>query len=51
MAITYQKAGVNIDAGNELVKRLKKKLPKVGGFGGAFPIENKNIIWLVLPTV
>ena len=27
MAITYQKAGVNIDAGNELVKRLKKKLP------------------------
>ena len=40
MAITYQKAGVNIDAGNELVKRLKKKLPKVGGFGGAFPIEN-----------
>ena len=39
MAITYQKAGVNIDAGNELVKRLKKKLPKVGGFGGAFPID------------
>ena len=39
MAITYQKAGVNIDAGNELVKRLKKELPKVGGFGGAFPID------------
>ena len=40
MAVTYKKAGVNIDAGNELVKRLKKNLPKVGGFGGAFPIEN-----------
>jgi phosphoribosylformylglycinamidine cyclo-ligase len=36
--ITYAKAGVNIDAGNELVKRLKKKLPKIGGFGGAFPL-------------
>lgn len=39
MSVTYKKAGVNIDAGNELVKRLKKKLPKVGGFGGAFPID------------
>ena len=38
MKITYAKAGVNIDAGNELVKRLKKKLPKIGGFGGAFPL-------------
>jgi phosphoribosylformylglycinamidine cyclo-ligase len=34
----YNEAGVNIDAGNELVKRLKKKLPKIGGFGGLFPI-------------
>ncbi|MDR1926548.1 MAG: phosphoribosylformylglycinamidine cyclo-ligase [Endomicrobium sp.] len=39
MAITYEKAGVNIEAGNELVKRLKKKLPKIGGFGGLFPIS------------
>ncbi|OEG71881.1 phosphoribosylaminoimidazole synthetase [Candidatus Endomicrobiellum trichonymphae] len=38
MAITYEKAGVNIDAGNELVKRLKKKLPKIGGFGGLFRV-------------
>ncbi|GHT04739.1 phosphoribosylformylglycinamidine cyclo-ligase [Endomicrobiia bacterium] len=38
MAITYKKAGVNIDTGNELVERLKKKLPKIGGFGGLFPI-------------
>ena len=39
MSITYKKAGVNIDAGNELVKRIKKKLPKIGGFGGLFPID------------
>ncbi len=36
--ITYAKSGVNIDAGNELVKRIKKKLPKIGGFGGSFPL-------------
>jgi phosphoribosylformylglycinamidine cyclo-ligase len=39
MSITYRDAGVNIDAGNELVKRLKKKLPKIGDFGGFFPIN------------
>jgi phosphoribosylformylglycinamidine cyclo-ligase len=38
MSITYKEAGVNIEAGNELVKRLKKKFPKIGGFGGLFPI-------------
>jgi phosphoribosylformylglycinamidine cyclo-ligase len=37
--ITYKSAGVNIDAGNELVKRLKKNLPKIGGFGGLFPVS------------
>lgn len=41
--ITYAKAGVNIDAGNELVRRLKKKLPKIGGFGGAFPLAGTNL--------
>jgi phosphoribosylformylglycinamidine cyclo-ligase len=39
MSITYKSAGVNIDVANDLVKRLKKKLPKIGGFGGLFPIE------------
>ena len=39
MTVTYKKAGVNIDAGNELVKRIKKRLPKIGGFGGLFPID------------
>lgn len=39
MPITYKSAGVNIDAGNDLVKRLKKRLSKIGGFGGLFPIS------------
>ncbi|MDR2437625.1 MAG: phosphoribosylformylglycinamidine cyclo-ligase [Endomicrobium sp.] len=39
MSITYASAGVNINAGNDLVKRLKKKLPKIGGFGGLFPVN------------
>jgi phosphoribosylformylglycinamidine cyclo-ligase len=38
--INYKKAGVNIDAGNELVKRIKKFAPKIGGFAGLFPLEN-----------
>jgi phosphoribosylformylglycinamidine cyclo-ligase len=39
MAITYQKAGVNIDAGNELVRRIKKMAPAIGGFSGLFPLK------------
>ncbi|OGS18659.1 MAG: phosphoribosylformylglycinamidine cyclo-ligase [Elusimicrobia bacterium RIFOXYA2_FULL_50_26] len=38
MAITYKQAGVNIDAGNELVKRIKKMAPGIGGFSGLFPL-------------
>ena len=37
--ITYKKAGVDIDAGNELVRRIKKMAPRIGGFsdGMALP--------------
>ncbi|MDR0984983.1 MAG: phosphoribosylformylglycinamidine cyclo-ligase [Endomicrobium sp.] len=38
MSITYKKAGVNIERGNELIKKLRKKFPKIGGFGGIFHI-------------
>ncbi|GMO65103.1 MAG: phosphoribosylformylglycinamidine cyclo-ligase [Endomicrobiia bacterium] len=38
MSVMYNEAGVNIDAENELVNRLRKKFPKIGGFGGLFPI-------------
>ncbi len=43
MSITYAKAGVNIDAGNELVRRIKKNLPKIGGFGGLFPLAGTKL--------
>lgn len=45
--LTYRDAGVDIDAGNELVKRLKKIVPlthregvlgSLGGFGGCFEL-------------
>ena len=34
---TYKKAGVDIDAGDALVDRIKKKLPAIGDFAGLFP--------------
>lgn len=33
----YKDAGVDIDKGEALVERIKKKAKKVGGFGGTFP--------------
>lgn len=39
MGLTYHKAGVNIDAGNELVRRIKKMAPGIGGFSGLFPLK------------
>ncbi|MFH1258809.1 MAG: phosphoribosylformylglycinamidine cyclo-ligase [Elusimicrobiota bacterium] len=37
--ITYKKAGVDIDAGNRLVHRIKKLAPAIGGFSGLFPLD------------
>jgi phosphoribosylformylglycinamidine cyclo-ligase len=37
-AITYKKAGVDIDAGDALVDRIKKMSPLVGGFAGMVPL-------------
>lgn len=35
--LSYKSAGVDIDAGNELVKRIKKMNPNIGGFSGMVP--------------
>jgi phosphoribosylformylglycinamidine cyclo-ligase len=35
---TYKKAGVDIDAGDALVDRIRKKLPAIGDFAGLFPL-------------
>ncbi len=34
----YKSSGVDIEAGNAFVERLKVKAPSIGGFGGAFKI-------------
>jgi len=36
--ITYKKAGVDVDAGNALVERIKKLTTGIGGFAGLFPM-------------
>ena len=35
--LTYKDEGVDIDAGSELVKRIAKMAPGIGGFGGLYP--------------
>ena len=36
--MNYKDSGVDIEAGNEFVKELKKKAPSIGGFGGMFKV-------------
>ena len=36
--ITYKSSGVDIESGDELVRRIKAKAPVIGGFGGCFPL-------------
>lgn len=38
--LTYKSSGVDIDAGSELVKRIAKMTPGIGGFGGLYPFGN-----------
>ena len=35
---TYKTSGVDIEAGNAFVQRLKEKVPTIGGFGGMFKV-------------
>lgn len=41
--ITYKKAGVDVEAGNALVQRIKKMSPMIGGFAGLFPLPSKGM--------
>lgn len=34
---TYKDSGVDINAGNELIKRISKMAPRIGGFSGRVP--------------
>lgn len=39
--LTYKAAGVDIEAGNELVRKIKAFAPEIGGFAGGFPLDNR----------
>ena len=36
--ITYKTSGVDIEAGNAFVERLKERVPTIGGFGGMYKV-------------
>ena len=38
--MNYKDAGVDIEAGNAFVQRLKEKAPSIGGFGGMFRVPS-----------
>ncbi|XP_052203417.1 phosphoribosylformylglycinamidine cyclo-ligase, chloroplastic/mitochondrial-like isoform X2 [Diospyros lotus] len=42
--LTYKEAGVDIDAGAELVRRIAKMAPGIGGFGGLFPLGDSYLV-------
>lgn len=42
--LTYKEAGVDIDAGSELVRRIAKLAPGIGGFGGLFPLGDSYLV-------
>lgn len=42
--LTYKEAGVDIDAGSELVRRIAKMAPGIGGFGGLFPFGDSYLV-------
>lgn len=42
--LSYKDAGVDIDAGSELVRRIAKMAPNIGGFGGLFPLGDSYLV-------
>ncbi|BBN17191.1 phosphoribosylformylglycinamidine cyclo-ligase [Marchantia polymorpha subsp. ruderalis] len=42
--LTYKDAGVDIDAGAELVRRIAAMTPGIGGFGGLFPFGDSYLV-------
>ena len=40
MIMNYKEAGVDIEAGNAFVEKLKQKAPSIGGFGGMFKVPD-----------
>ena len=44
MQATYKQSGVDLDAGAELIRRLKRLCPSIGGFGGLYPLGNDYLV-------
>ncbi|KAF3661129.1 Phosphoribosylformylglycinamidine cyclo-ligase [Capsicum annuum] len=42
--LTYKDAGVDIDAGSELARRIAKMAPGIEGFGGLFPLGDSYLV-------
>ncbi|KAI5006352.1 hypothetical protein ZWY2020_033595 [Hordeum vulgare] len=42
--MTYKGAGVDIDAGTELVPYIRKLAPRIGGFGGLYPHGDEYLV-------
>jgi len=42
--LSYKAAGVDIDAGDELVKRIQKLNPSIGGFSGMVPFGDSFLV-------
>ncbi|MEE8637825.1 MAG: phosphoribosylformylglycinamidine cyclo-ligase [Candidatus Margulisiibacteriota bacterium] len=42
--MTYKQAGVDIEAGNEVVRRIKKLAKGIGFFGGFFPLGKNYLV-------
>ncbi|CAH8389681.1 unnamed protein product [Eruca vesicaria subsp. sativa] len=43
-SLSYKGSGVDIDAGTELVRRIAKMAPGIGGFGGLFPLAGDDYL-------
>jgi len=42
--LTYKQAGVNTHAADELITRLQKRCPEIGGFGGLYPLGDSFLV-------
>ncbi|CAI8591653.1 unnamed protein product [Vicia faba] len=42
--LTYKDAGVDINVDSELVRRIAKMAPRIGGFGGLFPLGDSYLV-------
>lgn len=42
--MSYERSGVNINAGNELTKRIVKLNPMIGGFSGSMPFNDGFLV-------